>query len=380
MTGQMRVCYFGTYRASYSRNVIMMEGLRQAGVEVETCHAALWRGIEDRVAATKGGWKRPAFWWRVLSTYARLIRDFRRAKDFDVLIVGYPGQIDVFLARLLATLTRRPLVWDVFMSIYLVALERGLEAGSPRTVGLLRRIERLALGLPDRLVHDTQDYAAWLSENHGIALERFSLVPTGADDRVFTPQREAEDEIIRVIYYGTYIPNHGVPKIIEAARLLLDEPRIRFELIGNGPERADAEVAVRNLQLENVQFLDWMDRETLVRHVGGGAICLGAFGETPQSLMTVQNKIFEGLAMAKAVLTGTSPATRRAFTHKEHIYLCARSGEGIAEGVRELARDDSLRARLGSAGRRLFEERYDLKSIGRQYRQILEGVIEARNK
>jgi hypothetical protein len=30
----MRICYFGTYRANYSRNVIMVEGLRRAGVEV----------------------------------------------------------------------------------------------------------------------------------------------------------------------------------------------------------------------------------------------------------------------------------------------------------------------------------------------------------
>ena len=37
----MRVCYFGTYRAEYSRNQIMIEGLRRNGVEVIECHETL---------------------------------------------------------------------------------------------------------------------------------------------------------------------------------------------------------------------------------------------------------------------------------------------------------------------------------------------------
>jgi glycosyltransferase involved in cell wall biosynthesis len=311
----------------------------------------------------------------VLKAYSKLLRQYWRVKDFDVLVVGYPGQIDVFLARLLASLRRKPLVWDVFMSVYLVALERGLDSRNRFTVNALRRLERTALRLPDKLVQDTQDYVAWLAETHGVAPERFGLVPTGADDRVFTPQGEAETDDIRVIYYGTYIPNHGVEKIVEAARLLADMPKIRFELIGDGPERARAETAARDLALENVQFLGWMEKDALVRHAGSGAVCLGAFGDTPQSLMTVQNKIFEGLAMARPVLTGDSPAVRRVFTHKDQVYLCERSGKGIAEAIRELASDQALRARLAREGRRIFEEQYDLENIGRQFRRILEGVL-----
>ena len=54
---KMRVCYFGTYRVRYSRNQIMIEGLRRNGVEVIECHEELWRGIEDRVEVASGGWK-----------------------------------------------------------------------------------------------------------------------------------------------------------------------------------------------------------------------------------------------------------------------------------------------------------------------------------
>ena len=148
----LRVCYFGTYRANYNRNQIMIGGLRLAGVEVVECHATLWRGIEDRSWAATGGWISPAFWVRLAKVYFRLLRRYRQAGEYDVLVVGYPGILDVFLARLLANLRHKPLVWDVFMSVYLVALERGLDAHSRISIALLRWLESLALRIPDLLI------------------------------------------------------------------------------------------------------------------------------------------------------------------------------------------------------------------------------------
>ena len=385
----------------YSRNVNMIEGLRRAGIEVIECHVPLWQGIEDRVAATRGGWKRPAFWGRVVRAYWQLLAKYRKVKDYDVLVVGYPGQFDVFLARMLTWFKRKPLVWDVFMSIYLIALERELDQKSKMTVEILRRVEWLALRLPNLLIHDTEDYVAWLVEKHGVAPERFRLVPTGADDRVFHPQEsilngvrsqtpeafakskdasastaDAPQEIFRVVYFGTFIPNHGVLKIIEAARLLADVKDVQFEMIGEGPERENAETLTRAYGLQNVAFLGWMEHDALSAQVGQAQVCLGAFGETPQSLMTVQNKIFTGLALGVPVLSGDSPAVQRAFVHKDHLYLCARSGAGIAAGIKALRADAALRARLAKNGYEIFRGQYDLEHLGELFAYHLRSVVE----
>ena len=370
----MRVCYFGTYRAEYSRNQIMIEGLRRNGVEVVECHESLWRGIEDRVQATGGGWTHPAFWWRMLRTYARLLRHYCTVGAYDVLIVGYPGQIDVFLARLLSWGRRKPLVWDIFMSIYLIAMERHLDDRSRFTVGLLRRIERLACRLPDLLILDTAEYVAWFGVTHGISPDRFRLVPTGADDRVFRPLAVsgADDGIFRVVYYGTFIPNHGVETIVESARLLADRPDIRFELIGEGPDKRMAQALAQSYRLSNVVFVGWMAQDELVARVARADICLGAFGTTPQSLMTVQNKIYEGLAMAKPVITGDGPAVRTTLTHGENVYLCRRADQAsLAQAISLLHDDAGLRRRLGESGYDLFSTQFDLAQNGRRYAGVL---------
>ena len=226
----LTVCYFGTYRTEYSRNKLMIAALRTQGVNVLECHVPLWHGIEDRVAITAGGWKNPKFWWRAFRVYLQLILLYFRMQSFDILMVGYPGQFDVYLAKALSWLHRKPLVWDVFMSIYLITLERSLDSKSRITVNALYHIEKVALRLPDLLIQDTDTYVNWFHETYGIPKERFRLVPTGADDRIFSPSHSIHqpknDSHFVVLYYGTFIPNHGVRYIIEAARLLSSHPEI----------------------------------------------------------------------------------------------------------------------------------------------------------
>jgi glycosyltransferase involved in cell wall biosynthesis len=374
---KLRVCYFGTYRAEYSRNQIMIEGLRRAGVEVIECQEPLWRSIEERVQAASGGWRSPAFLVRMLRSYARLLNRYRRVGRYDLMVVGYPGQLDVFLARLLTWLGGRKLAWDIFMSIYLVALERQLEQRSSFTIRMLGWVERLACRLPNLLILDTAQYVEWFRQTHGTNPQHFKLVPTGADDRHHQPlPSPGGDTPLRILYYGSFIPNHGVPTIIAAARLLQDEPDICFEMVGDGPEREPAERLAESWGLTTVQFTGWLQKDQLALRAASADILLGAFGQTPQSLMTVQNKIYEGLAMKKAVISGDSPAVREALTHGEHIYLCERNPEALAEAILALHASPELRSRLEQSGYQRFTSAYSLDQIGQRFAGHLQELAE----
>jgi len=375
----MKVCYFGTYRAGYSRNLIVQEGLRLAGVEVLTCQAPLWVGIEDRVQAASGGWLRPAFAVRVARAYWKLLRAYSQVKDYDVMVLGYPGQMDVYLARLLTRLRHKPLVLDVFMSIYLIAKERGLVERSPISGRLLHGLEGLACRLPDRLILDTAEYVAWFGQTYGLAAERFRLVPTGADDRVFRPVEPParRDERFRLLYYGTFIRNHGLDQIVRAAALLKEQKDVVFELVGDGPERPRVEALARELGADNVLFVDWVEKSELPYRAAAADVCLGAFGLTPQSLHTVQNKIYEGLAMRRPVLTGDSPTVRAALVHGRHAYLVRRGEpEALAEAVLALKHDPALRETLANEGYNLYRQHYTPTALGARMLAHLQEVVQ----
>ena len=258
----LRVCYFGTYRANYNRNQIMIAGLRLAGVEVMECHASLWRGIEDRARAAGGGWLSPAFWGRVIKAYFQLLRRYRQVGNYDVLVVGYPGILDVFLARLLTSLRRKPLVWDVLLSVYEVACERGWQQTKPITVKLLHWLEASALRMPDLGLLDTPQYAEWFRQQYPHLRTPLQHVLIGADERFFAPPAAmaapaSAEELVeaahsgqacRVLYYGAYLPNHGIRIILEAARALLEHTHIRFEMIGQGIEHGLPPLAAVDIQ------------------------------------------------------------------------------------------------------------------------------------
>jgi glycosyltransferase involved in cell wall biosynthesis len=377
-TKMLRVCYFGTYRSEYSRNRILIKGLRRAGVEVIECHSKLWFGIEDRVRAASGGWISPRFLLRVIQAYFTLLRKYWRMDDFDVMVVGYPGQFDVYLARILTWLRRKPLVWDVLMSIYLVSIERRLDQRSPVTVWALKYIERIACRLPNLLIIEGSEYRDWFYNTHNVPSDRFRLVPLGADDDVYHPldDNKTSKDCFTVFYHGSFVRSHGIPTILKAADLLRMDPGIEFVFAGTGPEENQAVSLVKKWGLKNVSFLGFVDRGELLRLISHADICLGVFGDTAQSMITIQNKIFEAMAMGKAIVTSDTSALRALMIHGKHIYLCERGNpQSLVDAICELKSDKSKCQLLGENAYRLFRERFSTQSIGRIFAKHLQELV-----
>jgi glycosyltransferase involved in cell wall biosynthesis len=355
----------------------MIAGLRSAGVEVLECHELLWRGIVDRVEVAAGGWLSLRFLARLLRVYGRLFLRYWRIPDHDLVMVGYPGQLDVFLARVLCWLRGKRLVLDIFMSIYLIATDRALDRRSPTSIKLLKVLEYLSFRLPDLLIQDTHAYVNWLSKIYHLKPERFRLVPLGTDSDHFKPlSAPPDDGIFRVTFYGTFIPNHGVLNIIEAARLVQDIPDVQFDMIGDGPDLPAARELAQRYELTNVKFLGWMDEEALVNACVPADILLGSFGTKAQSLITVHNKIYAGMAMGKPVLTGDSPAVREQFEAGKQIFLCRRDDPAsLAEALRVLRADVQLRENLALQGQACYQEYYTTEKIGYRVKEYLIDLL-----
>ncbi len=305
---------------------------------------------------------------RVVKTYFRVLQHYAHCGDYDVLMVGYPGYLDVFLAWIVAKIRKKPLAWDVLNSLYLMVSERGIAKHHPVTAALLRTIERWACLLPDMLFLDTERFVEWFGTTYDIPPERFRLIPIGVDERKFAPlEKTVSDDIFRVVYYGTYIPNHGVETIVKAAKLLEDDKHIHFEMIGSGPEETRARETARNLKVTNIRFIGWLEQPELTRRIANADLILGAFGTTQQLELTNNNKIYEGFAMLKPVISGDTPALPHVLKHKVHLYLCKRGNpQSLANGIRELRANPSLCQEMAANGKRIVHEYFDITAIGQR--------------
>ncbi len=386
----MRVLAFGSYDPAYSRNRTLLDGLRMSGVDVVECQATLWQGTEDKVAALAGGWRSPAFVRRVADMYASLLGQYRAVGDYDVMLVLYGSLVDVFLGRVLSRVSRRPLLFDVFMSAWVISKERGLfQPGDPRDRAI-RAVEGAALRVADALWIDTRQYVAVHQRLYGIPPEKFRLIPTGSDSRFFHPTDDylmraaTRRSTFRVVYHGLFIPLHGTRWIVQAANRLRDVPDVRFTFIGDGHARAETERLARELGLANVEFTGRVPRETLREHILDADVALGVFGSQLQGQVTIPNKIFEGMAMGKPVITGRTPAAADALRHGAHVYFVPPSDpDALADAILALRDNAALRAGLAYGGRRLFEARYDLPRLGAlaasHLEELLNGAVHPRS-
>ena len=373
----LRVCYFGTYRADYSRTQILLKGLRsRPEVEVVECHVKLWNGIEDRVKQAGGGWKNPRFLLRILRTYWRLIRRHSATPEYDVMLIGYPGQFDAYLARLLTWWRRKPMVLDILMSLHLVAEERGLTRKSPLTGKLIYLLEKGGLKLPDMLISENFLYEGYYIEKFGLSRKSFRRIPHGADEEVYCPRPlELPSDIFRVSYHGTFLPSHGLDAVIGAAIVLQDDARIEFHFYGTGPEEDRIRVIAEREGLCRTVFHGFVPLDDLLDGLAISHIVCGVFGETRQSLYTIQNKVWEGLAMGRPVISGNSRVVAESVTDRAEIYLIERQDpQALAQAIMDLMANPEQRERMARQGHRRFLAGNSTAAIGRAAEQALRDL------
>ena len=232
-----RVVYWGTYDVGKPRNRIM---LRDSGVAVTECHVELWRRVEDKSQLT-GPLRRAAVVARWLVSYPVLIARYLLAPAHDAVVVGYVGHVDVLVLWPCARLRRAPIVWDAFLSLYDTAgCDRRLVSPRHPVARALFRLEALACRLADRVVLDTRAHADYFQRTFHVPAERLAVVPVGAEGERF-PRRSVETiaapaaPAMTVLFYGQFIPLHGIEAIIRAADLARDDA-IDWVLIGRGQE------------------------------------------------------------------------------------------------------------------------------------------------
>jgi glycosyltransferase involved in cell wall biosynthesis len=353
----VRVVYFGTYERRYPRNAQVISCLRRAGVEIVERHEPVWDGREDKWSA--GG----AAAARLVLAELRLL--LRGSPSADVLVVGYPGHLDLPAARRAAK--GRPIVFNPLVSLSdtLVGDRRRFGARS-LPARALRLIDRRAFRAADLVVADTEAHADFLAELTGVPRERFAVCLVGAEERVFQPGWSPA-EPAPALFVGKLIPLHGLDTILEAARLA---PELRIRLIGSG--QLEHLLAGRP---PNVQWVRWVDYERLPAELHAASCALGIFGTSDKAQRVIPNKAFQALACGTPLVTADTPAARELLADEESALLVPPGDPtALASAIRRLQAEPETAARLAAAGHAVYRERASEDVLGRRWRSVLEEL------
>jgi len=211
--------------------------------------------------------------------------------------------------------------------------------------------------------HDKNLMSAWVEP------ERVTVVPTGVDTEQFCPDKQPGQEKPLVVFVGAmdWEPNVDAVKYFceEIWPLVLAKvPGARFRIVGRNPDRR-----VRGLAGPTVEVTGRVP--SVVEHLRAAAavvVPLRIGGGT-------RIKIYEAMAVGKAVVSTTVGAEGLDVHHGQNILLCDATDD-FAESVAAMLRDEQVRGRLGRAAAELAAN-YGWPLIGAKFGQILQEIGES---
>lgn len=336
----MKVCYFGIFDKEYNRNKVIIQGLKSNGVEVIYC----W-------SEKKGIFK-----------YFDLYKKHQKIKaDYDVMIVGFPGWSMMIWARIITR--KKKIIFDAFTSVYdsVVNDRQTVKKYCPRAL-YYWFLDWLSCKLADLVLLDTSEHVAYFCKTFKIRKEKFLRIWVGST--METGER-INDDVVRVTFYGSDIPLQGVEYVIEAVKLIKDN-KIRFQIIGTKIKKRFGD-----LKQENIKFYDNISYAELNQLYINSDIILGIFGKTEKAKRVIPNKVYDGLAVGRAIITADTLAVRELLSEENVLFVRSGDGEDLVGKINHLAEDRELREKMGRNNLELFNNSLKSKIIVKELVEVI---------
>lgn len=217
--------------------------------------------------------------------------------------------------------------------------------------------------------------------------DRFPFVktywfPNGADISYYNPSTVSSDwrkdngfnaNDVLFLYAGIIGLAQGLEIILSAAEKLMNQPSIKFILLGNGPEKEKLQVIKQEKKILNVYFFDAVSKTLMPKIVKACDAAIIPLLKLPLFLGAIPSKIFENLAMEKAVILAVDGEARELFVNqgKCALYSEPENVDDLIKNVLLLANDSLLRKELGQKGRTYVEQSFNRNTIAYNFHQEL---------
>ncbi len=281
-----------------------------------------------------------------------------------------------FLAR------RVPVIYDLFISNYdNYVLERKRTSKLSLKSLVLYLREFLGLRLVTTILADTEAHKNYYVKLFRIPPDKIKTVYVGAEeDSFFHKENQPEDkdsDKFEILFYGNYVPLHGIEYIIQAAKILQKDSHIHFTIVGGGQTKLRIGEMATSLQIKNVTFIERVPPyEDLNSLINSSDLCLGIFGNTGKTQRVIPNKVFQCLAARRCVLTADTSAIREIFNPGNDIAVCpAANPELLAARISELKAQPDKRNALANQGYKQFKAQFAFEKLSATWKEIMNVTL-----
>ncbi len=307
------------------------------------------------------------------------------AEKPDVILCVNPPITVGFSGWLLSLARRAPMVFNV-QDVWPDCLVIIDQLRSPLLRSVFKRLEKFIYRVSARVTVLSEGMKENLLRK-GVPAEKVVVIPNWANLEAIRPV-EKENSFraahgLNGLFVVMFAGNLGfiamLDNVIEAARLLEDEPHIQFLIVGEGNAKPGLVSRAGELGLKNVRFLPTQPQNVLPEMLGAADLSLVTLNRRLGQL-NVPSKIYSIMASARPALASVPEDSEIA-----RLVKVADCGLGappedprsLAEAIRSLSRQPEQLQRFGVNGRRYVRERFDRRNLTAQYHELLSQVVKS---
>lgn len=222
---------------------------------------------------------------------------------------------------------------------------------------------RKNMGLADRVTVITEA----LRGAYGWGKNKSQIVPNGVDAELFAPQRGASlrerlgvsDDFV-IGYVGLLREWVELePPLKALAHLKLEFANAKLLIVGEeGALQEVKDLAVKYAVTDRVVFAGTVPYTQVPEYISAMDVCLIPIANSADCQHAFPLKLLEYMACEKPVISTPVAGVKEVVADR---VLYASNSEELAERIRKLYRDEDLRRRLGTAGRRFVAQKYTWK-------------------
>lgn len=214
-----------------------------------------------------------------------------------------------------------------------------------------------------------------------LAIERVSVIENGVETDLFSEQDKTvwkrklglEGKFV-VSYIGTLGMAHGLEVVLRAAKTVQPVlPQVLFLFVGEGAEKATVIRLAKELQLENVRFVDGQPRERVPGFLAASDACLVTLRRAEVFKTVIPTKMLEFMSCGRPVICNVE-GQARAIIQESAGGLCVapEDPDALHEAILRLYDSPGLCRQLGSSGRNYIVSRLSRKGTAERYARLLE--------
>jgi glycosyltransferase involved in cell wall biosynthesis len=309
----------------------------------------------------------------MFSLFFKVLRSLRKTNP-ESIVLNYPSVYTGILGFIIGRkLLRRPVLLD-FNDLIAQYASHLLNLGSQSTVAkLFVLIQDFIVGNSDKVIAPT-NYIKEYASKLGVRGEKLTVIPNGVDTSFFDPKEYSAEEIKSqmglngkriCVYCGRLDSWAGTNVILQLSKEYASKnPNTSFLIVGSGEQKV--------FSAENIVAFGEVAYEKVPKMLAVADVVLVPFPDNEVSRAASPLKLFEGMAMGKAIVASRVDGIEEVLSQRENGVLVSPSD--IAEwnnAVTELLSNSSMARRLGGSARIEVEERYDWEKLAAEYERIL---------